>query len=462
MTLKKCYKSNEFFIKDFQNNISLSRNDFLLLLNKFIFFLRKKKINNCDVYIIDVKKNIIFSLYFFALLFCGKKIILNAKINKKKIKLNFKKICILKDNLISVNSKKFNYNVLAIERKIKIKYKNLDPRSIILTFSSGTTSRPKIIFQNLSKLIGNGKIFCKQIGLNKKNIFLNILPINYMGGYYNSLILSFINNSKLILLDKININFINDLEKIIKRYKVDTLWSTPSIANFITDRKLINFKKNIKNFLIGMDTVSDSLKRKIWIKYHIKALASYGMSETSFIASENNKSCLGNVGFILKKIKVKIDRNFDQDKGEILVKTPYLQECSENKLFKGWFKTGDIGKIHSDGSLSILGRKKDIIIKDGKNISPLYIERIIKRYENVDEAVIIGIKKNYTEKIILFIKLKTKKKLNKELLYKFCYKNLDKLSVPDEIYQINNFEKTVSGKIIRKKLKVIYEKKYLL
>ena len=54
-------------------------------------------------------------------------------------------------------------------------------------------------------------------------------------------------------------------------------------------------------------------------------------------------------------------------KGEILVKTPYLQECSENKLFKGWFKTGDIGKIHSDGSLSILGRKKDIIIKDGKN-----------------------------------------------------------------------------------------------
>ena len=46
-----------------------------------------------------------------------------------------------------------------------------------------------------------------------------------MGGYYNSLILSFINDSKLILLDKINVNFINEIEVIIKTYKVDTLWS---------------------------------------------------------------------------------------------------------------------------------------------------------------------------------------------------------------------------------------------
>ena len=64
-----------------------------------------------------------------------------------------------------------------------------------------------------------------------------------MGGYYNSLILSFINDSKLILFDKIDANFINKIEEIIKIDKVDTLWSTPSIANFITDRKLSNFKK---------------------------------------------------------------------------------------------------------------------------------------------------------------------------------------------------------------------------
>ena len=72
-----------------------------------------------------------------------------------------------------------------------------------------------------------------------------------------------------------------------------------------------------------------------------------------------------------------------------------------------------------------------------------------------------ALKKNHTEKIILFLKLKKKKILNKKLLYKFCEKKLDKFSVPDEIYQLNNFEKTNSGKIIRKKVKRIYEKKYL-
>lgn len=453
-------KLEEFFIKDFQNDISLSKNEFLLLVNKFILFLKKKKIYNCDVYVIDVKKNIVFSLYFFALLFYGKKIILNSEI--KRIKLNFKKICFLKENSVLVNSKKLSYDALSKEKNIEIIYKDLNPKSMILSFSSGTTSSPKIIFQNLNKLIENGKMFSKHIGLSKKNIFLNILPINYMGGYYNSLILSFINDSKLILLDKINVNFINEIEVIIKTYKVDTLWSTPSIANFITDRKLKNFKKNIKNFLIGMDYVSNSLKKKIRAKYQIKVLASYGMSETSFIASEKKmKNCIGNVGFILNKVKIKINKNIDKDKGEILVKTPYLQKCSENKLYKGWFKTGDIGKIHSDMSLSILGRKKDVIIKDGKNISPLYIEQLIKKYKDVEEAVIIGVKKNHTEKIILFLKLKKKKFLNKKLLYKFCEKKLDKFSVPDEIYQLNNFEKTNSGKIIRKKVKRIYEKKYL-
>ena len=59
---------------------------------------------------------------------------------------------------------------------------------------------------------------------------------------------------------------------------------TSSIANFITDRKLKTLKKHQK-FLIGMDYVSNSLK-KIRAKYQIKVLASYGMSETSFIASE--------------------------------------------------------------------------------------------------------------------------------------------------------------------------------
>ena len=198
-------------------------------------------------------------MYFFALLFYGKKIILNSEI--KRIKLNFKKICFLKENSVLVNSKKLSYDALSKEKNIEIIYKDLNPKSMILSFSSGTTSSPKIIFQNLNKLIENGKMFSKHIGLSKKNIFLNILPINYMGGYYNSLILSFINDSKLILLDKINVNFINEIEVIIKTYKVDTLWSTPSIANFITDRKLKNFKKNIKNFLIGMDYVSNSLKK---------------------------------------------------------------------------------------------------------------------------------------------------------------------------------------------------------
>ena len=138
-------KLEEFFIKDFQNDISLSKNEFLLLVIKFILFLKKKKIYNCDVYVIDVKKNIVFSLYFFALLFYGKKIILNSEI--KRIKLNFKKICFLKENSVLVNSKKLSYDALSKEKNIDIIYKDLNPKSMILSFLLVLPAAQKLFFK---------------------------------------------------------------------------------------------------------------------------------------------------------------------------------------------------------------------------------------------------------------------------------------------------------------------------
>ena len=69
-----------------------------------------------------------------------------------------------------------------------------------------------------------------------------------MGGYYNSLLLSFINSSKIIFLKKINLDFLRNIEKIINLYNVNVMWSSPGLAKFITDRKIKNLQKKIKFF----------------------------------------------------------------------------------------------------------------------------------------------------------------------------------------------------------------------
>ncbi len=127
----------------------------------------------------------------------------------------------------------------------------------------------------------------------------------------------------------------------------------------------------------------------------------YGLTETSPVISANYEGNIriGSVGKIFENLEVKIAED-----GEILVKGPsvfkgYLDDpISTEEAFtpEGFFKTGDIGYIDEEGYLFITDRKKDIIITaGGKNIAPQFIEKKIKDYKGVSNAILLGDKKPY-------------------------------------------------------------------
>ncbi len=122
----------------------------------------------------------------------------------------------------------------------------------------------------------------------------------------------------------------------------------------------------------------------------------YGLSETCGPGTWNfaGVSKLGTVGPVLPEVELEI-----ADDGEIMFRGPNIfqgyyknpQETAEALEPDGWFHTGDIGQLDSEGFLTITGRKKELIITSGgKNIAPTGIEAALKRIELVGEAVVIG------------------------------------------------------------------------
>ena len=131
----------------------------------------------------------------------------------------------------------------------------------------------------------------------------------------------------------------------------------------------------------------------------------YGLTETSPVIAVNtpNAHRMGTVGKPLPNIEVRIAED-----GEILVRGPSVfkgywkrPEETANAFLGEWFKTGDIGKIDSDGFLSITDRKKDLIkTSGGKFIAPQPIENSLKHNVLIAEAVILGDKRKFPAVLI--------------------------------------------------------------
>jgi long-chain acyl-CoA synthetase len=154
----------------------------------------------------------------------------------------------------------------------------------------------------------------------------------------------------------------------------------------------------------GPLSVSDA---EFFLGMGIKVLEGFGLTETTPITSGNKPSKIkaGTVGPAVKDTIIKIGPD-----GEVLIKGPqvmkgyYKNEAATKEAFTsdGFFRTGDIGEIDSDGYLKITGRIKDLIVTSGgKNISPQNIENALMTSRFIEQVAVIGDNRKYLSALIV-------------------------------------------------------------
>lgn len=140
----------------------------------------------------------------------------------------------------------------------------------------------------------------------------------------------------------------------------------------------------------------------------IPVIEVWGLSETTGAATKTTTDNLkvGTVGKPVDGVEIKL-----ADDGEVLVRAPMVMRGYRNKPEKtaeaidadGWFATGDVGKIDDEGNLTIVDRKKELIINEsGKNMAPSTIENAVKASSSlISQVVAIGDNKPYISALVV-------------------------------------------------------------
>jgi long-chain acyl-CoA synthetase len=147
--------------------------------------------------------------------------------------------------------------------------------------------------------------------------------------------------------------------------------------------------------------------------------------------------------------------------GEIIIKGPTVMKGYWNnpeetnlQLRDGWLHTGDVGQMDEDGYITIVDRKKDMIIAGGFNVYPREVDEVLYQHPKVADAVTVGVPDPYRgETIKAFIVLKQGQTATEAEIIKFCKEKLAPYKVPKLVEFRNSIPKSAIGKILRKILR---------
>jgi long-chain acyl-CoA synthetase len=130
---------------------------------------------------------------------------------------------------------------------------------------------------------------------------------------------------------------------------------------------------------------------------------------------------------------------------------------TERALAGGWFRTGDLVRQTRDGYLWFVGRRKEIIVCGGSNVSPQEVEEILFQHGSVREAGVVGIPdRTRGERVVAFVSCVPGARMTPDQLISFVGKQLAAYKTPEEIIFLDNLPKSIAGKVQRRALRERY------
>lgn len=346
----------------------------------------------------------------------------------------------------------------------------------VILYTSGTTGKPKGAVLTHLNMVMNATVSAFDLfEAREDDVLLCALPLFHSFGQTCVMNAGFRAGCTIVLLPRFDGKAALDL---MVRENVTCFAGVPTMYVALLEAAKTDARKPpLRRLNSGGAALPVAVLERVEATFGVPVEEGYGLSETSPVATFNQRAIgvkPGSVGTPIWGVEVAIAKaDLDDriefvpagERGEIVIRghcvfSRYLNKPEATAAAKvdGWFRSGDIGAIDEDGFVTILDRKKDLILRGGFNVYPREVEEVLVRHPAVAQAAVIGVPHDVhgEEVCAIIIREQHAQGVQADEIVTWARENMAKYKYPRIVEFVDSFPLGPSGKVLKRELAARY------
>ena len=337
-----------------------------------------------------------------------------------------------------------------------------------IIYTSGTTGRPRGVLLTYGNFFWSAVGSAFNLGVERDDRWLACLPFCHVGGL-SILLRSVIYGTTAVIHDGF------DPARVDRALEEERVTIVSVVANML--QRLLERRGDrpypswLRCVLLGGGPAPLALLQACRAR-GVPVVQTYGLTEAASqvttLAPADAERKLGSAGKPLLGTEILLsgpngprpNRPVAADAvGEILVRGPtvspgYLDSADNVPRDDGWLRTGDLGRLDSEGFLYVMGRHDDMIITGGETVYPVEVEAVLQGHPAVAEACVFGVPDaRWGQAVAASVRLRVGATASASELIEYVRQRLARFKAPRHIHFVQDFPRTASGKIIREQVR---------
>jgi len=342
-----------------------------------------------------------------------------------------------------------------------------------LMYTSGTTGRPKGAMLTHQNLFFSTLSWVHEIGAHADDVWLSGQPLFHIGGVNG--LLPFIHLGATVIVSpttRFDPALVVDLMKrhaVTRCVFVPTQWQDICTQPTAVELNTGTLKSALWGASAAPRATLELMERTF---AGVDIVSAFGQTEmsgtTTLLKGADSLRKLGSVGKPVVGVEIRIVGDDGEDVeqgavGELLYRGPMVmkgyhgrEDATDEAFEDGWLRSGDLLREDEEGFLTVVDRKKDMIISGGENVYPAEVERVLLTHPGIAEAAVVGIPHPRWVETPLAVLVATEDAPAEDEIVAFCRERLAGYKKPSGAVFVNALPRNAAGKILKRELRDRY------